>query len=279
MRTWMAFALVAAAVVSVAALRQSQNDTATTSALQTLVAQKTRARVRPAVWNDTRKFYELRSGAPAWVRSGQLDRALQILRHAPDHGFTAADYDEPTLTSRAAAVKEGGDAAANLDVDLTTAILSLGRDVAVGRTTPEPLDSRWKARRTVPDLPSTLNDASGRGLDRWLDAVRPSNPQYAASQKALADLYAIQKKGGWSRVPAPALKPGAQGEAVAALRARLKASFDLKNDAAGAGYDADLQDAVRSFQIHHELKPTGIADAPTMTFIESADLPFSWTSR
>src|SRR6185503_18288595 len=45
------------------------------------------------------------------------------------------------------------------------------------------------ARRDAPDLPGTLSVAADAGeLDAWLNRVRPVHPEYAALQKALADL-------------------------------------------------------------------------------------------
>jgi murein L,D-transpeptidase YcbB/YkuD len=75
---------------------------------------------------------------------------------------------------------------ARFDVDLTAALLALGRDVAVGRARPDAIDTRWKARRTPPDLPATLSQAHGAGLASWLDSIRPAHPEYAALQKVLA---------------------------------------------------------------------------------------------
>ena len=78
---------------------------------------------------------------------------------------------------------------ARLDVQITTALLALGRDVAVGRTNPAAIDKRWKAARPVPDLAASLAAAAAAGrVDGWLDTVRPVHPEYAALQAALASV-------------------------------------------------------------------------------------------
>jgi murein L,D-transpeptidase YcbB/YkuD len=113
-----------------------------------------------------------------------------------------ADYGEADLSRALSDTRAIEDAlakdpakAAQLDVRVTTALLALGRDVAVGRGNPAAIDPRWKARREPPDFAGTLSATTEGGedegaIDTWLDRVRPRHPEYAALQKALADLRA-----------------------------------------------------------------------------------------
>ena len=64
-------------------------------------------------------------------------------------------------------------ALAEADVRITSALLTLGRDVAVGRTKPEQIDPRWKTQRKAPDLVGTLTAAADNGLNTWLDTIKP----------------------------------------------------------------------------------------------------------
>lgn len=253
------------------------------AAVQRIVQQPSAKDATPAVWADVRTFYAARGGSPAWTggRLERADEALHVVRRAFEHGLVASDYDEPALARRieqlrgrdrgAAPDPDHAQQSADLDVRLTTALLALGRDVAIGRGSPERADVRWRARRAPPDLPGTLNAAAANGLASWLDAIRPVHPEYAALQKALAGLHALQKRGGWPNVPGKPLKPGATGRQVEALRARLTATGELTGDALTApsaggpsAYDASVEDAVRRFQERHGLKPTGLADAATL---------------
>src|SRR5262245_56462558 len=146
-----------------------------------------------------RKFYADRQYVPAWHdRRGRGDKvpfALDTLRLAEDHGLTRALYGEPELTARAAAhTSERSDTApspqaiADLDVDLTMAVLRLATHVAVGRHNPAVIDKRWNARRQPPDVAAALEEALAEHARDWLDRVRPIHPEYAALQKALAQL-------------------------------------------------------------------------------------------
>jgi murein L,D-transpeptidase YcbB/YkuD len=166
-----------------------------------------------AVWDDVRRFYEQRTFAPRWVHDGRVDEAksgLRLLQRAPDHGLIAADYGEPDLSrllsdTRAVeeALRKDPAQAAQLDVRMTTALLALGRDVAVGRMEPDAIDARWKLRREPPDFVGTLSatgesDQDEAALDTWLARVRPRHPEYSALQKVLADLHT---KAGSGSVP------------------------------------------------------------------------------
>jgi murein L,D-transpeptidase YcbB/YkuD len=271
------------------ARRQDDRNAQIAQSVQQIVASgKPLAHVPAPVWADVKAFYGQRAGAPAWTADKnlrKLDQALQLLRAAPDDGLVTAHYGEASFTQSIALFKDAGKYAqpsrlADLDVRLTASVLSLGRDVAIGRSTPEGTDPRWKNQRTVPNFAQTLNASIDGDLKAWVASLRPKHPEYGHLQKALADLYAIQKKGAWPRVAAKALKPGASGPPVDAMRQRLAATGFLKttepappsggqpqtgqSQAPAVTYDEDVKTAVKAFQDHHGLAPTGVADAATI---------------
>lgn len=93
------------------------------------------------------------------------------------------------------------------------------------------------------------------------------SPDTLALTEAAAQRYlAIVEAGGWPSVPGgQTLAPGARGPAVAALRRRLAATFDLDPASAGGdSYDADVESAVRRFQDRHGLETTGRIGAGTL---------------
>jgi murein L,D-transpeptidase YcbB/YkuD len=125
------------------------------------------------------------------------ESALRVITSASRHGLDPADYGTQEIAALRA-LHTGEDAPekgsaerarqlAEADVRITAALLTLGRHVALGRSTPERVDRRWKARREAPDFVTTLAAAMTGDLNMWLDTLRPRHPQYAALQKALAD--------------------------------------------------------------------------------------------
>ncbi len=185
------------------------------------------------VWDDVHEFYRLREGKPAWVTdepTSKANDALHTLQSAREHGLDPANYGAAKIAQMRDALSTGGKGDASRDGQLaefearvTTALLSLGRDVAVGRTKPQV--ASWKARRVAPDLAGTLNSAAG-DVSAWLATVQPVHPEYEDLRGALLNLYGQQEQGSWGQA--------VTGEA-----------------------------AVRVFQEHHGIKPSGVIDAAT----------------
>lgn len=201
------------------------------------------------VWSDVKAFYEKRQGDPAWISKLSMSKgaaaALEVVRNAPAHGLVAADYGEPKLTqlfdtNGKSKDKDRADGRLQLlaeaDVRLTAALLALGRDVAIGRVSPEQITSQWKMQRKAPELVDSLNAAVDGDVKGWLTSVAPHHPEYAALQEALANLRATQTA-----------KPGAPASSV----------YDMRTPA-----------GIKAFQEHHGLKVTGTIDAPTKALID-----------
>ena len=224
------------------------------------------------MWKDVAAFYDARDDKPAWIDgddTSAASHALEVLRTAPAHGFAAADYGEPEISSRLVAFTEAvsDDAArarqiAEIDARLTAALLAFGRDVSIGRTSPA---SAKKLARSVPDFAATLVKATD-DPGAWVDSMRPPHPEYIALETALISLLHQRDDGGWSRVPVGKFAAGESGAAVAALRKRLAAGGHLDAAAAASSGPLSAKDglAVKAFQGLHGLKATGAVDGATL---------------
>jgi murein L,D-transpeptidase YcbB/YkuD len=167
-------------------------------AIKQVLADKPPAHVGKEAWADTHEFYRTREHLPAWTMDDQsmlIETALHVVSSARDHGLDPADYGEQDILAwRALQTSEDApprgspertQQLADADVRITSALLALGRHVALGRSKPERIDRRWKARRMAPDFVTTLVAAMMGNMSTWLDTIRPQHPQYAALQKAL----------------------------------------------------------------------------------------------
>jgi murein L,D-transpeptidase YcbB/YkuD len=158
-------------------------------------------RIPDGVRLDVRAFYDNREQAPAWIversLSPKVAPALGVLETAVFHGLNPADYAAPSLRTHrdrlesAAADDRGSSeyltALVDFDVQLTSALLSLGHDVAVGRIPPADLNPQWRSRRDPPNLPRTLSRAIETDLAGWLDSIAPRHTEYHALKSVLAD--------------------------------------------------------------------------------------------
>ena len=231
--------------------------------IEKLIAGNPVPKVESATWTDVRAFYTQRENAPAWIDVRRPTdngvKAIGVLKTARQHGFDPEDYDAKALEELGQGVEkidkespERLQKLAEFDVRLTAAMLKFGKDVAVGRQNG---DANFKARRKAPDLVAAVS-AAVDNPEKFVEAVRPPHPEYAALQKALDDLIGQREKGGWTKVPSAASP---------ALQERLTQGGFLKpgagNGEPGAG---DVKAAVKSFQELHQLPATGIVDAATL---------------
>ena len=174
---------------------------AVTAAVHDAVATAPAAAGRPVIQTDLRAFYDRRESAPAWVDDDGPTKlggkALDAIRSAADHGLAPSAYGEPELGRTFETLKSEADEKdlpfadrarelARFEVRLTSALLTLGRDVAVGRANAEP-GKKGGSRRAAPDVAGSLQRAVDSGdLDEWLTSIQPLHAGYAALQKALA---------------------------------------------------------------------------------------------
>jgi murein L,D-transpeptidase YcbB/YkuD len=221
------------------------------------------------------RFYGGRQYAPAWHdgkgRASRAPLAISILQQADEHGLAQGEYRPRSLVDavqQATQVKKpdierDAGAIADLDVRLTTAVLTLARDVAIGRVEPSVMDARWNQRRALPDLAAALQSALEREAATFLDRVQPVHPEYAALKKSLAALRA-QREPGWPSVPRVAARRGLPPTVIATLRQRLAAEGYLAAGDGAAVMDEDAVAGLRRFQEHHALPPSGALDPATL---------------
>ena len=233
---------IAVTAVMASASRCSSNTAPdpAVAALGKILAGKPLLAVNDSTWEEVHEFYKLRGGKPAWVADKPNEKtrdAVHVLRSARENGLEPDNYLVPKIVELRQSLqsdksdKSDKEAALNrpeqlaeLDALLTTSLLTLGHDVAVGRT--KPTYGKWKAKRLAPDFAGTLNRAAGEDMSEWLKSVQPLHPEYEALRLALIALYGQQEEG--ATFPAP------EGPA-----------------------------AIKVFQEHHAIPPTGVLDAAT----------------
>ena len=194
-RAWIA-TLFIPLILCAACGKADDSDTVAASIHQVL-AGKAPTNVSADAWRDTHEFYTRRQHAPAWMMEDQrmrADAAVVVLGRAPEHGLDPADYDEPEMSRLRSlplsedapekGTEERARALAEADVRITSSLLTLGRDVAIGRTKPEQIDSRWRTQRKTPDLVGTLTAAADNGLNTWLDTLL-AGPRFLVTSESV----------------------------------------------------------------------------------------------
>ena len=227
---------------------------------------------------ELHEVYLARGFAPIWLDGGRwravADTALVLLREAPTHGLHAADYHLGALENLTQRLVDGSASLADrLDAEflLTDGLLRYGSHLLLGRVDPTRVDPEWIEHRRVGRVVERFVTAlKGDGLRSFVTSAAPAHPEYARLQRGLADLLAIEDRGGWGVLDDGSnLRPDSADARVPALRRRLRMSPDsLERQWASSGnnsnvFDASLARAVKRFQARHGLEVDGVVGRRT----------------
>lgn len=206
-------------------------------------------------------FYGARGLRPIFTApeaAAQRDALIAAVETAPAHGLPPARYDAAGL----AAARDRADGATELA--FAHSFSAWAHDLGGGLIAdPRKIDSGIKREVLRRPLDTLLTEfAQSADPAAVLAALAPADPRYRALSEALVAQGALVVPGGVPRVAAPALRPGATGPDVTALRARLTA---LGIEAgAGDSYDAALTEAVAAYQEKVGLGADGVAGPRTL---------------
>ena len=208
-------------------------------------------------------FFQARGFQPAWTVPAGAEQILASIRGIAADGLNPTDYHPDRIQALLAAVTRTADDDADLQLLLTDAVAALVDDARYGKVRPVALDRRWNVdpRDGAPPLESELVDiAAASSLEQAIDARKPGHFIYRGLRQALAAMRTLDSAGGWPAIPAgPALKPGASDARVPLIRRRLLATGELPAGASPDSdvYDAELESAVKRFQLDHRLTGDG----------------------
>lgn len=214
--------------------------------------------------------YERRGFAPIWNDSSSLRDLVQTVADVRLDGLDPAHYHGAALTSLSS-MERGPEVTAMLDLLATDALIRIAHDLRFGKVVPRgpttgPRDpSPFGGDDFVDDLIRVVE--GGRVREAILD-LRPSHFVYQGLVRAFAALDQLRISGGWGRLPAgPALRVGSMDTRVSPLRERLALSGDLAPPdlvTDDLRFDAQLENAVRSFQHRHGLNEDGVVGPRTL---------------
>nr|WP_228577945.1 L,D-transpeptidase family protein [Halomonas sp.] len=231
------------------------------------------------------EFYVERDYRPAWLQEGSVDELLSTLHALEEDGLTPADYLPGDIEAQYRAIREGqadNEQLARFDLLASQMLLTSLKHLQRGKVDPHALDADWEVPVESPelDLAAISHAVDQLQFDRILDEARPPYTPYQRLRDGLARYRAIERQGGWQRLPEreSALRPGDTDDDVELLRERLAVEGELEVRAsdvdASAGaerevsdprrYDEKLEAAVQRFQRRHLLEPDGIVGRQTL---------------
>lgn len=226
---------------------------------------------------DIAKFYRAHNFEGVWTGSDPVHRArraalLDALRRAGDHGLPVSRYDADALERQMANARSARDLGL-IEVEMTRIFLQYARDIQSGALVPQKVVDAIKREVTYADRADLVSGfLSSVKPAAYLRGLAPRTVEYSALMKQKMLLQEQAEQGGWGQaVSASALKPGASGPAVLALRNRLMVMGYLDRSNTKT-YDTAMTIAVSAFQAAHGLEQDGVAGSGTISEInESID--------
>ena len=217
--------------------------------------------------------YEDRGFKPFWTSPDKIKELLNLINIAADHGLKPSDYNIDVLNQVLKLRQEqpSAEIAAEADILLTESLFRYGYHRRFGKVKGNELDPNINFRRQAfhQQAPSkTLEQAlESSSLTNFIEMVAPTGPVYKQLQTKLKFYRGIASKGGWPTIPdGPTLHPGDSDPRVALVRKRLSATDHLgvNPDLDSPVYDTQLKEAVKAFQIRHQLDADGVAGKQTI---------------
>jgi murein L,D-transpeptidase YcbB/YkuD len=223
---------------------------------------------------DIATYYRTHDYAPVWTDGSDIQRdrraALMVaISTADTHGLPTARYDPVGLMETLKNARTPRDRGL-ADVEMTKVFLQYARDLQTGVVVPSRIDSAIVREVPYRDRQGYMADFTKSDPMLFLRNLRPRTLEYNALMREKLEMEKLLSKGGWGAVvPVTSLKPGAQGNAVVALRNRMIAMGYLKRSNSMT-YDALMEHAVREFQQDHGLNTDGVAGNGTMSEINKS---------
>lgn len=189
---------------------------------------------------------------------------LATLRAAPEHGLPADAAQlyriEHELSASDPVQRRSG------ETQLRAAAVAYADAQRGGRVPASKFLKTWAIRPAAYDAAGEFARALATSdVGPWLTSLPPEEPRYARLVTGYARYRAIAAAGGWPALAAKAaIKPGAVGPNVLALRRRL-AIEDAATPLEGETYDMSLAAAVSRAQARYGLNVDGVAGASTLT--------------
>lgn len=212
-------------------------------------------------------YYRSQQFRPVWIgntiEKKRLVALIDTLRSVETHGLPQARYDLAGLLAVLENARTPKDLA-EAELKLTQTYLSLAQDLQTGIVVPSKVDTNIKRVIEKRSAQSLLDAVTQGDAKSHMRSLAPSTGEYTRLMKEKIRLESVVANGGWgSTVPGKAIKPGAEGPRIVALRNRLMKMGYLRRSVSQT-YDGKLETAVRAFQNAHGLEPDGVVGEGTL---------------
>ncbi len=211
------------------------------------------------------ELYARRNYEPAWTDREMVKQLFDQVLRSVEHGLNPDDFHAQQLGARLNPGARANDPIFRADTEIlcTDALARLAITLQFGKLNPTDLDPAWNFSRKIirQDPLEYFNKVlDTKTVALALSTTGPQNHYYRQFQTGLREYRSIMAAGGWPTVSAgPVIKEGSNSARVAELRQRLRVTRDLTapDPANSEEFDADLETAIKHFQMRHGIDADG----------------------
>ena len=209
--------------------------------------------------------YKGRDFEPVWTAPEMTEAFEAALGNSGREGLDPESFD---LSKLKAALAGSSLTPVDRELLLSDRFLAYAQVLAQGVVAPSAIEDDWLLARPGFDPDAVLGAlARSRDAGATLTALLPTVPDYDRLRQMLEHYALLAKAGGWQTIVSDQkIEPGAKGDVVKALRARLAVEGDLDPaQARGDTYDPAVVAAMKHFQLRHGLEADGRVGVSTLT--------------
>ncbi|MCC8997280.1 MAG: L,D-transpeptidase family protein [Nitrosomonas sp.] len=239
---------------------------------------------------ELQRFYKARNYEPVWFlqtsSSSLLDTALTFIESADKEGLDSRDYQfSKLLQLKQLEEQRSSSQSVTLELQTTRAVLTLARDLSRGRLSASSADPDWHIPQPSFDAVAFLQKAlQSEDLTQSFNSLSPQEPSYQLLKQTLIRYQQISNNANWEKIPdMPSLRPHSTDSAVVLLRQRIAQAYAIEGIEAynitpsdSLVYDEELVNAIKAFQIQHNLNADGVIGRNTL---KALNTPLEWRIR
>ena len=217
-------------------------------------------------------FYKSRDFQPIWENM-DINYLMKSLYEIEADGLKKEDYYYTEIIDLIKAEHTDSlkitESKADLEILLSYSLSKLFNHLNSGKVDQKTLKSEWDidkgdAGSRYKQLSKALESPN---LYQFIETQKPQLSYYKSLKKALGKYEEYKKNGGWVKVPeGSTLNPGTYDRRVLKLRDRLLTTGHLlsSDNFETVQFDEQLEQAVKKFQLHHNLNPDGVVGPNTL---------------
>lgn len=216
-------------------------------------------------------FYEDRDFQPVWNKRELREQLFRNIENIEDEGLFFEDYHGERLQNLFQSLNENSEEENNLlEILLTDSYLRLAEDLATGKIDPTEVHEIWGTPLNKIDTHSLLKNALVDGnINKSLDTLKPDHIVYFQLKSALDEFKKNwENEGETTKINTGRLiRPGDKSDRILSIARRLSelGYFRGTIDSTKNVYNKDLQEAVKQFQLEHDLQGDALLGTTTIS--------------